>query len=304
MKGNYEMRALIGSERLYPYKQSSQISAQTGYLGLLQGELRGDVLLTSWIGWSHKFNNRSSLANKIMKFLKEYDCYEYDNNLEDDETDADFVAKTEEKLKTAEDINGMLRTMDTYAEDNADDSSMLYEIKKLKQELGEQLEVINFKTEFDSILEQLKKYGNVLSSFDAMAEYCQERPGWLIDNFYYTFRIDTEKYSYLFRLIPAKTEFNVCCFCYTKQWLDSHIENAKKGIRFITSHYDDKFHIKDGESVIVTYGSDEKVTKVCRYIDETHLEIGTQLFHICQFAEMCEKNGYSVQPANATQIES
>lgn len=28
-----------------------------------------------------------------------------------------------------------------------------------------------------------------------------------------------------------------------------------------------------------------------------HLEVGTNLYHICEFAELCERNGHTVEPA-------
>lgn len=37
--------------------------------------------------------------------------------------------------------------------------------------------------------------------------------------------------------------------------------------------------------------------RTCRYIDDYHLEVGTNLYHICEFAELCEKNGHTVEPA-------
>ena len=29
--------------------------------------------------------------------------------------------------------------------------------------------------------------------------------------------------------------------------------------------------------------------RVCRYIDDCHVEIGSELYHICQFAEIMER---------------
>ena len=37
--------------------------------------------------------------------------------------------------------------------------------------------------------------------------------------------------------------------------------------------------------------------RTCRYIDDYHLEVGTNLYHICEFAELCERNGHTVEPA-------
>ena len=43
--------------------------------------------------------------------------------------------------------------------------------------------------------------------------------------------------------------------------------------------------------------------RVCRYIDENHVEIGNGwngLYHICQFAELLEKNGNTVIPLRSS----
>ena len=65
-----------------------------------------------------------------------------------------------------------------------------------------------------------------------------------------------------------------------------------KDIRFIDSHYKDLFRIPDGGSIQIHY-PDETVVKPCKFIDEYHTQIGTNVFHICQFAEIMERNGAS-----------
>ena len=68
-----------------------------------------------------------------------------------------------------------------------------------------------------------------------------------------------------------------------------------KEIRFIDSHYKDLFHIPDGSCVQIHY-PDEMVVKPCTFIDEYHTQIGYNVFHICQFAEIMECNGASYMP--------
>ena len=68
-----------------------------------------------------------------------------------------------------------------------------------------------------------------------------------------------------------------------------------KKIRFIDSHYKDLFHIPDGNCVQIHY-PDETVVKPCTFIDEYHTQIGYNVFHICQFAEIMERNGASYMP--------
>ena len=102
----------------------------------------------------------------------------------------------------------------------------------------------------------------------------------------YGFRADTEKYAYVMRCNPAKENDNVEIHCYVKEWLDHHIREAEKGIRFINSRYNELFRIADGEKIAVTNTVGGKSEYVCRYIDEYHTEVGNSLYHICQFAEI------------------
>ena len=59
--------------------------------------------------------------------------------------------------------------------------------------------------------------------------------------------------------------------------------------------YKDLFHIPDGSCVQIHY-PDETVVKPCTFIDEYHTQIGYNVFHICQFAEIMERNGASYMP--------
>lgn len=70
-----------------------------------------------------------------------------------------------------------------------------------------------------------------------------------------------------------------------------------KDIRFIDSHYKDLFKVPDGGCIQIQYG-DETVVKLCKFIDEYHTQIGNNVFHICQFAELMEANGniYTAEP--------
>ena len=77
------------------------------------------------------------------------------------------------------------------------------------------------------------------------------------------------------------------------------MKQAEKGIRFITPHYEEKFRIADGDKIRVRRFDGHQSDYMCRYIDDCHVEIGKSwdnLFHICQFAEMMERNGNSVIP--------
>lgn len=154
-----------------------------------------------------------------------------------------------------------------------------------------------FKAEFDDVINGLRE-GDVLSGRKAMSSYCCSNPdsSFNDDRNHYGIRLDTDKYSYLMRLNPNKGEYNLYCYCYKKDWLNSHLERAERGIRFIDSNYSEKFRIADGGKISITKSNGERTEKFCRYIDDYHLEVGTNLYHICEFAELCEKNGVIVEP--------
>ena len=116
------------------------------------------------------------------------------------------------------------------------------------------------------------------------------------DSHYYGVRVDTEKYAYLLRLNPDRGEYNLYCYCYRRDWLDQHLKDAEKGIRFIDSHYKELFRIPDGGKVKIHYSWNEDQIRTCRYIDDYHVEIGSNLYHICEFAERMEYGGHTCEP--------
>ena len=111
----------------------------------------------------------------------------------------------------------------------------------------------------------------------------------------YGFRIDTEKYTYMLRLNPRRGYHNLYCYCYLRKWLEQHMKNAEKGIRFIDSHYNEKFRVADGEKVRWILSGGENRDAQIRYIDDYHFETnadwGSQIYHICEFAERFEQHG-------------
>lgn len=155
-----------------------------------------------------------------------------------------------------------------------------------------------YKAEFDEVINSLREEGDILHNRRALAKYCyctpqsrmQEEPG------YYGVRVDTEKYAYLLRLNPDRGEYNLYCYCYRRDWLDQHLKDAEKGIRFIDSHYKELFRIPDGGKVKIHYSWNEDQIRTCRYIDDYHVEIGSNLYHICEFAERMEYGGHTCEP--------
>ena len=214
---DYEKRAMIEAEDKYTFRQSSQISSQTGLIGYLRADM---------------------------------------------DTDG----------------NGFFSSWNDYRKD---------------------LKTDEFKQEFDEVINSLREEGDILHNRKDLAYYCYTNPQSKMptEQDYYGVRVDTDKYTYLLRLNPNKGEYNLYCYCYVKDWLNGHMKDAAKGIRFINSHYKELFRIPDGGKIKIHLAWNEDHVRTCRYIDDYHLEVGTNLYHICEFAELCERNGHTVEPA-------
>ena len=74
------------------------------------------------------------------------------------------------------------------------------------------------------------------------------------------------------------------------------MSDDKKKICFIDSSYNPLFYIADGENVVLTYSDGERAVRPCKFLDEYHTQVGNNIFHICQFAEIMERNGTSYVP--------
>lgn len=160
------------------------------------------------------------------------------------------------------------------------------------------LKTDEFKQEFDEIINSLREEGDILHDRRTLARYCRSTPQSKMNAEweYYGVRVDTERYAYLLRLNPNKGEYNVYCYCYVKEWLDKHMKNAAKGIRFIDSSYRELFRIPDGGRIKIRFAWGEDLEYPCRYIDDHHVEVGDNIYHICEFAERMEQNGHTVEP--------
>ena len=167
-----------------------------------------------------------------------------------------------------------------------------------------------FKDEFDEVINGFRNEGYFLHNRAALSKYCNSHPeasfgkDSLGNEREYGVRINTDQYAYLMRLNPHKGEYNLYCYCYVREWLDRHLKQAERGIRFITPHYKEKFRIPDGDKIRITSSWGEKNDRICRYIDEYHLEVGNNLYHICELAELMERNGAEITPLRSSLPES
>lgn len=169
-------------------------------------------------------------------------------------------------------------------------------------EFNGRLNTDEFKADLDKVINDHRAGHNFLSNREELSKFCLRNSELSVTDDMRNFgvRMDTDKYSYLMRLNPHKGEYNLYCYCYVREWLDKHLENAARGIRFIDSHYNEKFRIPDGGKVRITPNDGRSFERTCRYIDDYHLEVGSNLYHICEFAERMEQNGNKVEPIDKT----
>ena len=178
---------------------------------------------------------------------------------------------------------------------------------KVWQSNRQDLDTGEFRVELESVLNTLvsdEQYGGCLKSRDAMSAFCREHPeSSFNDGSAFAFRTDTERYAFLMRLSPCKDEKNLSLYCYRRDWLDRHMKQAEKGIRFITPDYREKFRIEDGDMVRISCPDGSVLDRECRYIDDCHVEVGRgwdSLYHICQLAEKMERSGSTVIPLRSS----
>lgn len=163
-----------------------------------------------------------------------------------------------------------------------------------------------FKQEFDDVINSLRENG-FLSDLGTMESFCDTENvlHYPTDDHYCGVRVDTEKYTYLMRLFPYKGNYNMYCYCHIKDWLDKHIRRAKHGISICSAkdNYKEIFRLDDGDEIILAKDPDSNEfpfpTK-CRYIDDYHFEAGINVYHVDQFAQQVELNGYTVIPLRAS----
>ena len=147
------------------------------------------------------------------------------------------------------------------------------------------LKVEAFKDEFDAVINGLR-FGEgpefFLKDRTSLAKYCFSHPEAAINDREFGVRVDTQNYAYMMRLNPNRGEYNLYCYCYRKDWLDHHLKEAERGIRFIDSSYNDLFRIPDGGKIRITYPDGDRREETCRYviwmIEKTD---GTQIGDFC-----------------------
>lgn len=177
------------------------------------------------------------------------------------------------------------------------------------EDRGKDLKTEAFQAELDGVIHALRSddtYGGLLRNRRGMLSYCRSQPESRMKintRNEYGFRVDTDDYTYMLRVCPGKVHRNLDCYCYQRQRLERHIERARKGIRFITPHYDERFRIPDGDSIRIYSPDGEWKDRVCRYIDDYHAEIvgfWEEPLHICKFSEIMRRKNNIVIPLRSS----
>lgn len=77
-------------------------------------------------------------------------------------------------------------------------------------------------------------------------------------------------------------------------------------VRLIDSNYKDLYRIPNGSVIQMDYPDGSSYTARVEHLDEYHFDLGGlyNTFHICQFAEIMERNGVSYYPEIQTQDET
>ena len=78
-------------------------------------------------------------------------------------------------------------------------------------------------------------------------------------------------------------------------------DKSKRRIRFIDPEYNTLFYIPDGASIVMTRMDGSSVIRPCTYIDDYHTLVGSEVYHICEFAEAAQRTGTVYEPLDPTQ---
>lgn len=111
-------------------------------------------------------------------------------------------------------------------------------------------------------------------------------------------------------LVQCQEGKNVLILDYSKikDWDNREIRSAREALkaelgaqepkqcRFIDAGYNKLFLVPSGERIILNKPDGSRTPAICENLDEYHTRIGNNVFHICEFAERCQKLGITYAP--------
>lgn len=157
------------------------------------------------------------------------------------------------------------------------------------------LKTDEFREEINRVIDFMRD--SIFHTRDTLRKYCYSHlEGSFGNDREWGVRVDTDKFSYLFRLNPNRGEYNIYCYCYRRDWLDQHMDAARRGIRLMNPYCDELFRVPDGGSIVIEYENGDKDVKTVRYIDDYHIEVGRDIYHIYEYGEKLQRIGATVKP--------
>ena len=306
------IQIMTPEERKYTYTQSSQIASQTGCIGHLRADLgSGEEFFSNWDDHRGDLNTPEFKVeiNQVINALRFGPMYvDKHNRILQDGDMLRFDDGSLEQIWTLETgVKGYSITNPAYMKNHPDAeekytaliaSTMLNGLRKLHEAEIEGLE-------HPENRENRALVGAILESRDTLRKFCYSTTEASFGNDQeWGLRVNTPDYAYLMRLNPNKGVYGLYCYCYRRDWLEQHMEDARRGIRFINPHYQELFRIPDGDQIRIIKPDGEKLDRTARYIDDYHVEIGggfgSNLYHICEFAERMELLGNEVIPLRSS----
>ncbi len=310
-----EINIITQEERAYTYSQSSQISAQSGLIGYLRADMGGGTeFFSTWNDFNErlKVDDFKAEINQVINALRFGPCYiDKHNNIIEEHDTLRFDDGAEEEVFCLEDGSKGISAMNPDYMKNHPDAEKRY-APLIASDAGVGLRKLH-DAEITSLSpndmrQNVAFCGAILESRDSLWSFCYQNPSASYGNEReWGIRVNTPNYAYLMRLNPNKGEYSLYCYCYQREWLDRHMQQARHGIRFVTPMYDEVFRIRDGDQIRITNSRGESVDRKVRYIDDYHIEVGSSfgsVYHICEFAEKMERDGNKVIPLRASLPET
>ena len=306
------IKILTPEERKYTYTQSQQIMSQTGCIGHLRADLgNGKEFYSSWDDHhgAEKTPDFQTALTQVINTLRFGPLYvDKHNRIIQDGDMLCYDDGTQEQVWALETgVKGHSVSDPDWLERNPDAEEEYTPL--IADTAGAGLRKVH-DAEIDGLehpesRENKALAGAILESRDTLRKYCYGTPAASFGNDQeWGIRVNTQGYSYLMRLNPNKGVYSLYCYCYRRDWLEQHMENARHGIRFIDPRYQELFCIPDGDPIRIIKPDGDKQDRVARYIDDYHVEIGgvfgSELYHICEFAGHMEHLGNKVIPLRSS----
>ena len=302
---------LSPEERKYTYTQSQQLIQQLGCIGHLRADLgSGGQFFSNWNDHYASLDTKDFKQEfeQVMSALRLGPLYidKHDRIIQDHDR-ISYDDGTVATIRIMKD--GLKDCRITATEYHSSSQNVKEEYPPLTDVAGTGLRKLSNAELIDLDASESRENsafcGAILESRDKLREFCLDNPSAVFGSTQeWGIRVNAQEYSYLMRLCPDSTVNNLFCYCYRRDWLDQHIQQARHGIRFISPMYEELFRIADGDQIRIICDNGENKDRTVRYIDDYHIELeagfSSNIYHICEFAEMIERCGNSIIPLRSS----